>query len=159
MIRRPPRSTRTDTLFPYTTLFRSPRLRRLRHCRRRRRAARPPRRAPPTSGPARMTTPTALSTSSQPALDAAAALAYVRQVATRSGSSFLWGLRLLPRRRRAAMYAIYAFCREVDDIADEGGSPAEKTPEIAAGRAEIELLHAGRHRRPTPQAPLPPRTN
>src|SRR3546814_2680469 len=28
MIRRPPRSTRTDTLFPYTTLFRSPRLRR-----------------------------------------------------------------------------------------------------------------------------------
>src|SRR3546814_20813717 len=30
MIRRPPRSTRTDTLFPYTTLFRSPPLRRLR---------------------------------------------------------------------------------------------------------------------------------
>src|SRR3546814_5254576 len=36
MIRRPPRSTRTDTLFPYTTLFRSPRLRPGR------RAARPP---------------------------------------------------------------------------------------------------------------------
>src|SRR3546814_4940725 len=66
-----------------------------------------------------MTTPTALSTSSQPALDAAAALAYVRQVATRSGSSFLWGMRLLPRRRREAMYAIYAFCREVDDIRSE----------------------------------------
>src|SRR3546814_9917170 len=31
MIRRPPRSTRTDTLFPYTTLFRSDRLRRGRH--------------------------------------------------------------------------------------------------------------------------------
>src|SRR3546814_11276816 len=31
MIRRPPRSTRTDTLFPYTTLFRSPSRRRLRH--------------------------------------------------------------------------------------------------------------------------------
>src|SRR3546814_18241000 len=35
MIRRPPRSTRTDTLFPYTTLFRSPRRRRLRHAPRR----------------------------------------------------------------------------------------------------------------------------
>src|SRR3546814_6738628 len=85
-----------------------------------------------------MTTPTALSTSSQPALDAAAALAYVRQVATRSGSSFLWGMRLLPRRRREAMYAIYAFCREVDDIADEGGSPAEKQQALAAWREENE---------------------
>src|SRR3546814_1411016 len=32
MIRRPPRSTRTDTLFPYTTLFRSPRPRRPNRC-------------------------------------------------------------------------------------------------------------------------------
>src|SRR3546814_15449003 len=134
MIRRPPRSTRTDTLFPYTTLFRSPRLRRLRHCRRRRRAARPPRRAPPTSGPARMTTPTALSTSSQPALDAAAALAYVRQVATRSGPSFLWGMRLLPRRRREGVYAIYACRSEAGDLADDGGSPAAKQQGHAAPR-------------------------
>src|SRR3546814_17289000 len=106
-----------------------------------------------------MTTPTALSTSSQPALDAAAALAYVRQVATRSGSSFLWGMRLLPRRRREAMYAIYAFCREVDDIADEGGSPAEKQQALAAWRDEIERLYAGRPRRPTTQAPLPAATD
>src|SRR3546814_12617730 len=90
-----------------------------------------------------MTTPPALATSSQPALDAAAALAYVRQVATRSGSSFLWGMRLLPRPRREAMYAIYAFCREVDDIADEGGSAADKQRELAAWREEIERLYAG----------------
>src|SRR3546814_18356404 len=100
-----------------------------------------------------MTTPTALSTSSQPALDAAAALAYVRQVDTRSGSSFLWGMRLLPRRRRQAMYAIYAFCREVDDIADDGGSPAEKQQALAACRAENERPSAGRPRRPTPHTP------
>src|SRR3546814_16608186 len=99
-----------------------------------------------------MTTPTALSTSSQPALDAAAALAYVRQVATRSGSSFLWGMRLLPRRRREAMYAIYAFCREVADIADERGSPAETPQALAAWRDESERPYAGSTRRPTTQA-------
>src|SRR3546814_1524126 len=64
-------------------------------------------------------------------------------------------MRLLPRRRREAMYAIYAFCREVDDIADEGGSPAEKQQALAAWRDEIERLYAGRPRRPTTQALLP----
>src|SRR3546814_16627052 len=53
------------------------------------------------------------------------------------------------------MYAIYAFCREVDDIADEGGSPAEKQQALAAWRDEIERLYAGRPRRPTTQALLP----
>ena len=36
----------------------------------------------------------------------------------REGSRFLWPMRLLPARRREAMRALYAFCREVDDIAD-----------------------------------------
>ena len=52
---------------------------------------------------------------------AASAQAHTRAVALRSGSSFLLGMRILPQRRRNAMYAIYAFCREVDDIADEAG--------------------------------------
>ena len=47
-----------------------------------------------------------------------AAWAHVRTVAERSGSSFLAGIRILPRSRREAMYAIYAYCREIDDIAD-----------------------------------------
>jgi len=88
--------------------------------------------------------------------EAASAQEHVRQVATASGSSFLWGMRLLPRPRREAMYAIYAFCREVDDIADEGGSPAEKQRELTAWRAEIEALYAGRPSRPTTQALLRP---
>jgi phytoene synthase len=54
------------------------------------------------------------------------------------------------------MYAIYAFCREVDDIADEGGSPAEKQRELSAWRTEIEALYAGRPSRPTTQALLRP---
>lgn len=89
-------------------------------------------------------------------VEAASAQDYVRQVATASGSSFLWGMRLLPRPRREAMYAIYAFCREVDDVADEGGSPAEKQRELTAWRAEIENLYAGRPARPTTQALLGP---
>ena len=38
-----------------------------------------------------------------------------------SGSSFYAGMRVLPKAEREAMYAIYAFCRAVDDIADDQG--------------------------------------
>ena len=86
----------------------------------------------------------------------AAARAHVQAVATRSGSSFLWAMRLLPRPRREAIYAIYAFCREVDDIADEDGSPAGKQRALAAWREEIDRLYAGRPDRPTTQALLGP---
>jgi presqualene diphosphate synthase len=103
-----------------------------------------------------MTAPAALSTAALPPTAVAAAQAHVRDVATRSGSSFLWGMRLLARPRREAMYAIYAFCREVDDIADEGGSPEEKLSRLAAWREEIERLYAGRPTRPTTQALLRP---
>ena len=48
-----------------------------------------------------------------------AALDHVRGVTKASGTSFLWAMRLLPAPRREAMFAIYAFCREVDDVADE----------------------------------------
>ncbi len=86
----------------------------------------------------------------------AAAEEHVRDVANRSGSSFLWGMRLLPRPRREAMYAIYAFCREVDDIADEGGTPEQKQRDLAAWREEIDRLYAGRPSRPTTRALLRP---
>lgn len=68
-------------------------------------------------------------------------MTYVRQVVARSGTSFLWGMRVLPAPRRAAMYAIYAFCREVDDIADEPGAPAAKRAALAAWRREIARLY------------------
>src|SRR5579871_2563771 len=62
-----------------------------------------------------------------------------------SGSSFYAAMRLLPPAERAAMFAIYAFCREVDDIADEPG-PSEETRrrELAAWRADLAALFAGR---------------
>lgn len=60
-----------------------------------------------------------------------------------SGTSFYWGMRLLDLKRRYAMYAIYAFCREVDDIADEPGEPAAKRAALAEWRVELDRLYAG----------------
>lgn len=47
------------------------------------------------------------------------------QIARASGTSFYRGMRLLPKQKRDALFAIYAFARRVDDIADEGGDPAQ----------------------------------
>jgi len=81
-----------------------------------------------------------------------AARAHVRRVVTASKTSFLMGMRILPKDRREAMFAVYAFCREVDDIADEGGSPAQKHAALADWRHEIDRLYAGRPTRPTAMA-------
>ncbi len=82
--------------------------------------------------------------------------AHVDSVVARSGTSFIWGLRILPPERRRAMYAIYAFCREVDDIADGPGEVADKHEALSAWREEIGRLYAGRPTRPTTQALLQP---
>jgi phytoene synthase len=79
-------------------------------------------------------------------------MAEVRAIVERSGSSFLWGMRVLPPRRRDAMYAIYAFCRAVDDVADEPGAPADKLARLADWRREIERLYAGSPRHPVAAA-------
>ena len=72
-----------------------------------------------------------------------------------AGTSFYWGMRVLPPPRRAAMYAIYAFCREVDDIADDAPDD-QKAPQLAAWRAEIAALYAGRPSHPIARALLAP---
>lgn len=60
-----------------------------------------------------------------------------------SGSSFYAGMRVLPKAEREAMYAVYGFCRIVDDIADEAGDEQERARELAAWRSDIEALYAG----------------
>jgi len=61
-----------------------------------------------------------------------------------SGSSFYAAMRLLPPAERAAMFAIYGFCRVVDDVADEPGpSPDERRAELNAWRADVAALYAG----------------
>ncbi len=74
---------------------------------------------------------------------AAAARDHVHEVVRRSGTSFLWGMRILPRPRREAMFSIYAFCREVDDVADEAGTESEKLRQLDWWRAEIGRLYEG----------------
>jgi phytoene synthase len=61
-----------------------------------------------------------------------------------TGSSFYAAMRILPRERREAMFAVYGFCRAADDIADEGGTDEEKRAGLALWRRDIDALYAGR---------------
>ncbi len=61
-----------------------------------------------------------------------------------SGSSFYTAMRLLPKARREAMYAVYAFCRAVDDVADDGGPADIRAAELDRWRADIDALYEGR---------------
>lgn len=51
------------------------------------------------------------------------------------------GMKILPEDRREAMYAIYAFCREIDDIADEPAPMREKITQLKSWRQEIARLY------------------
>jgi phytoene synthase len=75
--------------------------------------------------------------------DASDTDALVLQRVRASGSSFYWAMRLLDERRRRAMYAVYAFCRDVDDIVDEPGTEFAKQAALQAWRDDIAALFAG----------------
>src|ERR1700704_3128904 len=53
-------------------------------------------------------------------------------------------MRILPRAQREAMFEIYSFCRQVDDIADSSGPRGERRDELDRWRADIDALYAGR---------------
>ncbi len=62
-----------------------------------------------------------------------------------SGSSFYTAMRLMPKVEREAMFAIYMFCRLVDDIADDGTRPRPARAEaLAEWRRDLDALYAGR---------------
>ncbi len=75
----------------------------------------------------------------------------VTRLVRASGTSFYRGMAILPPDRRSAMYAVYAFCRLVDDIADEPAPMEQKREELDAWRARIEALASGAA--PGPLAP------
>jgi presqualene diphosphate synthase len=66
-----------------------------------------------------------------------------------SGSSFYNAMRILPRAQRLAMFEIYSFCRQVDDIADSRGPRDERREQLERWRADIDALYAGK---PVPRA-------
>ena len=61
-----------------------------------------------------------------------------------AGSSFYSAMRMMPKTEREAMFAIYAFCRAVDDIADDGkGTREERRAALDAWRADVTSLCTG----------------
>ena len=74
---------------------------------------------------------------------------YCTALTKSSGSSFYYSFLFLPKERREAMYAVYAFCRDVDSIVDEPvpGSDPRKT--LAARRAELAEIYRNSPLRPT----------
>ena len=61
-----------------------------------------------------------------------------------SGSSFYAAMRILPREQREAMFQIYDFCRQVDDIADSDGPRDARLTELQQWRDDIDALYHGR---------------
>lgn len=67
----------------------------------------------------------------------------VDEIVKRSGSSFYMAMRLLEAKKRNAMFTVYAFCREIDDIADEPAPLEQKRKALAEWRADIDRLYRG----------------
>ncbi|MBW8903675.1 MAG: presqualene diphosphate synthase HpnD [Bradyrhizobium sp.] len=63
--------------------------------------------------------------------------------ASASGSSFYAAMRILPREQREAMFQIYSFCRQVDDIADSEGPRPERLAALQQLRDDIDALFKG----------------
>jgi presqualene diphosphate synthase len=60
-----------------------------------------------------------------------------------TGSSFYLAMKLLPEAQRDAMYEIYAFCRAVDDIADEAGPKPARRDQLQRWREDIDAIYRG----------------
>ncbi|MCQ8242062.1 presqualene diphosphate synthase HpnD [Rhizosaccharibacter radicis] len=71
---------------------------------------------------------------------ALADLSAVERIVRRSGTSFARGMAVLPADRRFAMFAIYGFCRLVDDVADEEAPFSTKLPRLLAWRERVARL-------------------
>jgi 15-cis-phytoene synthase len=80
---------------------------------------------------------------------------YCQQKAAASGSSFYYSFLFLPPPRRRAITALYAFCREVDDVVDETSDPHIAATKLAWWRKEVANLHAGNPQHPVTKALAP----
>jgi 15-cis-phytoene synthase len=80
---------------------------------------------------------------------------YVQDKAAASGSSFYYAFLFLTPPRRAAITAFYAFCREVDDVADEVSDPGIAAAKLAWWRSEVQTSFAGSPNHPVTRALMP----
>ncbi|MCK2125920.1 presqualene diphosphate synthase HpnD [Thauera aromatica] len=77
---------------------------------------------------------------------------YCQDKAAQSGSSFYYSFMFLPAERRRAITALYAFCREVDDVVDECHDPALAQSTLEWWRQEVDRIYAGTPTHPVGQA-------
>ena len=80
---------------------------------------------------------------------------YVQQKAAASGSSFYYAFLFLPKERRAAITAFYAFCREIDDVVDEVVDPGVAATKLAWWHTEVIKSFAGQPTHPVMKALMP----
>ena len=80
---------------------------------------------------------------------------YVQQKAASSGSSFYYAFLFLPKERRAAITAFYAFCREIDDVVDEVIDPGVAHTKLAWWQGEVAKAYAGQPTHPVMKALMP----
>jgi len=84
---------------------------------------------------------------------------HCKQICKKSGSNFVTTFFLLGKKKRLAMEAFYAFCREVDDAVDEAPSPEKAASNIQYWKEEVEQLYQGKPRNMVMQALLPATKN
>lgn len=77
---------------------------------------------------------------------------YCRQKAVASGSSFYYSFLFLPEERRRAITALYAYCREVDDVVDETADAGVARTKLAWWRKEINSVYHGQPQHPVARA-------
>ncbi|HEX4327140.1 MAG TPA: presqualene diphosphate synthase HpnD [Burkholderiales bacterium] len=80
---------------------------------------------------------------------------YCQQKAAASGSSFYYSFLFLPPERRRAITALYAYCREVDDVVDETADENVARIKLAWWRTELASLYAGNPQHPVTRALAP----
>ena len=74
---------------------------------------------------------------------------FCRRIAHKHGANFSVGFRFLPRVKRRAVYAAYAFCRWADDIADEGvAEGGRREADLDAWQSELDACYAGKPSHP-----------
>jgi phytoene synthase len=77
---------------------------------------------------------------------------YCQQKAVQSGSSFYYSFLFLPPERRRAITALYAYCREVDDVVDECTDPGVARTKLVWWREEVARLYGGNPQHPVTKA-------
>jgi phytoene synthase len=75
-----------------------------------------------------------------PALEVELAYRSCEESTRRAAANFYYGIRLLPRDKRQAMSAVYAFARRIDDIGDDSGDATAKLEALAAERATLGTI-------------------